>query len=53
MHMENIEAAEMFGTHHGFTVCTDARYFGGYIGDDETKGDWLKKWTDEMKEKHS
>ena len=23
-----------------------ARYIGGYIGDDESKGDWLKNWTD-------
>ena len=23
--------------------CTSAHYLGGYIGDDKTKGDWLKK----------
>ena len=26
-------------------MCTGARYLGGYIRDEESKGDWIKKWT--------
>ena len=32
MHPENPEAGELFGAHHGFTVCTVSHYIGGYIG---------------------
>ena len=38
---ENLEAGKCFGRHHGFRVCTGARYLGGYIGDDKFKRDWL------------
>ena len=31
----------MFGSRHGFKVCTGARYLGGYIRDDKSKIDWL------------
>ena len=31
----------MFGARDGFRVCTGARYLGGYIGDDESKQNWL------------
>ena len=30
---------------HGFRVCTGARYFGGYIGDNNSKHDWLRERT--------
>ena len=36
----------MFGSRHGFKVCTGARYPGGYIGDKKSKHDWLKKRTE-------
>ena len=35
----------MFVTRHGFRVCTGACYLGGYIGDDESKHDWLREHT--------
>ena len=35
----------MSGARHGFRVCTGAHYLGGYIGDDESKHDWLKERT--------
>ena len=35
----------MFGARHGFRVCTGARYLGGYIGDDESKRNWLRERT--------
>ena len=43
MHPENIKARNEFGARHGFKVCTGARYLGGYIGDDESKRDWLRE----------
>ena len=39
--LENIEAGKVSGARHGFRVCTGARYIGGYIGDDESKCNWL------------
>ena len=42
---DNIEAGNFFGRRHGFKVCTGARYLGGYIKDDESKRDWLRKRT--------
>ena len=42
----------MFGAYHGFTVCTGARYFDGYIGDDESKGHWIKNHTDKWERKN-
>ena len=46
MHPKNIEVGELFGRNCGFKVCTGARYLGGYIGDDVTKGDYIKKRTE-------
>ena len=43
MHQENIEAGKMFGAHHGFKVCTGARYLRGYIRDNDSKRDWLRE----------
>ena len=43
--LENIEAGKVFGARHGFRVCKGARYFGGYIGDNESKCDWLRERT--------
>ena len=43
--MENLEAGKEFGSRHGFKVCTGARYLGGYIGEDESKSDWLRERT--------
>ena len=44
VHPDNLKSGELFGTHHGFAVCTGPHYIGGYIGDDESKGGCLKKW---------
>ena len=35
----------MCGARHRFSVCTDAHYLGGYIGDDESKYNWLRERT--------
>ena len=40
---ENIEAGKAFGVRHRFKVCTGACYLGSYIGDDESKFDWLRE----------
>ena len=45
MHPENIETGKQFGLCHGFKVFTGAPYFGGLIGDDESKRDWLQDCT--------
>ena len=42
---ENLEARKVFKSHHGFSVCTGARYLGGYIGDDKSKLGWLRERT--------
>ena len=44
-HPGNIEAGKVFGARHRFRVCTGACYLGGYIGDDESKRDWMRKRT--------
>ena len=48
MHSDYLISGKMFVAHHGFNFCTGASYLGGYIGDDESKRDWLKdcmeKW---------
>ena len=41
VHPDNIEDGNVFGACHGFKVCTGVRYLGIYIGDDESKCDWL------------
>ena len=33
----------MFRVRHGFKVCMGARYLRGYIGDNESKRNWLKE----------
>ena len=43
MNPESLEAGKVFGQLHGFKVCTGGRYLGGYIGDDDSKQDWLKE----------
>ena len=42
---ENLDTGKVFGACHGFKVYTGARYVGGYIGDDESKYDWLRERT--------
>ena len=42
---QNLEAGKVFGACHVFKVCTDAHYFGGYIGDNESKHYWLRERT--------
>ena len=43
---KNLKAWGPFGAIHGFRLCIDACFIGGYIGDNEYKGGWLKKQTD-------
>ena len=45
IHPDNLESGRDFRARHGFKVCTGTRYLGGYIGDDESKSDWLRKRT--------
>ena len=49
VHMDNPEAGKKFGLRHGFKLCKGAHYLGGYIGDDESKGDWLEICTQTWK----
>ena len=42
---DNLEAEKMFGASHRFKVCTGVPYLGGYIGDNESKRDWLRERT--------
>ena len=51
VHLNNIKEGGLFVAHYGFTVCTGARYLGGYIGDDESKVDWIKKRTEKWERK--
>ena len=37
VHPENLEARKVFGTRHGFRVCTGVYNIRGYIGNDEYK----------------
>ena len=46
LHPQNLESIEKFRQRHGFKVCMSACYIGGYIGDEKTKGDWLKEHTE-------
>ena len=43
VHPKNIESGKLLGAHHGFRVCIVAHYLGDYIGDDESKRDWLRE----------
>ena len=45
VHPENLEAGKEFDTCHGFKVCKGTLYLGGYIGDDDSKSDWLRERT--------
>ena len=45
VHPENLEEGKVFGARHVFRVCTGACYLGYYIGDDESKRDWLREST--------
>ena len=45
VHSENIDARKEFGARHEFKVCTGARYIGGYIGDGDSKRNWLRERT--------
>ena len=45
VHPENLKAGKEFGARNGFKVCMGTRYLGGYIGDDESKSDWLRERT--------
>ena len=43
--LEDIEAGKVFGSRHGFKLCTGARSLGSYIRDDKSKRDWLRERT--------
>ena len=45
MYPDNIEAVKLFGLRHRFKVCTGGRYFGAFIGYNESKHDWLEERT--------
>ena len=45
VHLKIIKADELFGHCHGFKVCIGARCLVGYIKDNESKGNFLKKRT--------
>ena len=42
---KNLEARKVFRRWHGFKVCTVAHYLEGYIENNESKHDWLRKHT--------
>ena len=42
---DNIEAGKLIGARHVFRACTGAHYLGGYIGDNKSKHNWLRKRT--------
>ena len=42
VHTENLAAGKYFGLRHGFNFFTGARYLGSFIGDGESKCEWLK-----------
>ena len=43
MHQENPKFGKLFGLRHLFKVLQGAHYLGGYIGDDDSKRDWMKE----------
>ena len=45
MHPDNLEAGKEFGACNGLKVCTGACYLGVYIGDGESKINWLREST--------
>ena len=42
---DNPDSGKVFGVCHGFRVCMGVHYLGGYIGDDDSKSDWLRERT--------
>ena len=46
MNPDNLKAGKKFGLSNGFNVCTGERYLGSFIGDDDSKRNWLKKRTE-------
>ena len=48
VHPQNLKAGELFVQFNLFKVCIDARYLGGYIVYDISKGDSLKNWTGKL-----
>ena len=42
VHPENLKDGKVFGARNGFKLFTGACYLGGYIGDNESKHDWLR-----------
>ena len=46
VHPDNLKSRKLFGSRHWFKVWTGAHYLGGYIRDDQSKRDCLKKCTD-------
>ena len=46
MYRKTIKAGVLFIRRQKFKVCTGPHCLGGCIGDDVSKGDWLKKRTD-------
>ena len=51
VHPDNLKSGKMFVLCHGFKVCTGACYLGLFIGDDESKRDWLKERTEMWEQK--
>ena len=51
MHLYNLKAGDLFCANNYFKVCTSARYLGCYIGDEKSKRDWLKNWTEKWERK--
>ena len=45
VHQENIKAVKVFSKRHGFRVRTGTNYFGGYIGNNKFKSNWLREST--------
>ena len=43
VHLNNLILGELFGSHNRFRFCTGTPYIVSYIGDNKSKGDWLKK----------
>ena len=41
VHPENLEVRKAFGVRHGFKACMGLCYFGGSIGDNNSKRNWL------------
>ena len=46
VHPKNFKSGYIFGRRHVFKVCTGARYLGVYIGDDKSRGHWIKEHTE-------